>query len=197
MLSLRFFLRRCRLAAVVAFFARAAAAALAPSASRRARRGRGASPPPAGRDDLRSAARRPAPSGAPCASRRGTRGPSGPGGSASATGPGWRSTPSRTAGRRRRRSRPCCCALAIAERSTFSMSRATPLRANRSVASAWFTSRPRMRSSTSPPSAPRCGCTSRSRALRPLRTSPWRRRPPAPPAGADRPRPCRPWSCGP
>src|SRR4051812_29479662 len=42
------------------------------------------------------------------------------------------------------------CALAIAERSTFSMSRATLLRAKRSVASAWFTSRPRIRSMTSP-----------------------------------------------
>src|SRR6185436_10265103 len=38
----------------------------------------------------------------------------------------------------------------MAERSTFSMSRATPLRAKRSVASAWLTSRPRIRSSTRP-----------------------------------------------
>jgi hypothetical protein len=43
-----------------------------------------------------------------------------------------------------------CEAFAIAERSTFSMSRATPLRAKRSVASAAFTSRPRIKSSTSP-----------------------------------------------
>ena len=43
-----------------------------------------------------------------------------------------------------------CCAFAMADRNTFAMSWLMPLRVNCSVASAWFTSRPRIRSITSP-----------------------------------------------
>ena len=130
-LGRRVFLRR-RLSRAAALRRR-----LRPSASRRARRF-GASPRRSGRQaaTLAPAARRPARSGARSASRRGTRGPSGPGGSASATGPGWRSTPSTNSRSTSPPNPSFCDALAIAERSTFSMSRATPLRANCSVASA-------------------------------------------------------------